>query len=121
MSYMKKIMASCKPGSPLKHKPPSGRDHIHTKYHTSYEGDATFPKDKKKGGKVVKADHKPSPTKFTSKAVYHGYNDRKDPPVRSGDKSSPAKKKGPCWSGYEMVGMKKKGGRTVPNCVPKKK
>ena len=31
---------------------------------------------------------------------------------------SPFKKKGPCWSGYEMVGMKKKGGRTVPNCVP---
>ena len=31
------------------------------------------------------------------------------------------KKKGPCWKGYEMVGMKKKGGRKVPNCVPKKK
>jgi len=31
------------------------------------------------------------------------------------------KKKGsnPCWSGYEAVGMKKKGGKTVPNCVPK--
>ena len=25
----------------------------------------------------------------------------------------------PCWKGYEMVGMKKKGGREVPNCVPK--
>ena len=30
-------------------------------------------------------------------------------------------KKGPCWKGYEMIGMKKKGGRTVPNCVPRKK
>lgn len=29
-------------------------------------------------------------------------------------------KKGPCWKGYEMVGMKKKGGKNVPNCVPKK-
>ena len=29
------------------------------------------------------------------------------------------KKKGP-WKGYEMVGKKKKGGKTVPNCVPKK-
>jgi len=29
-------------------------------------------------------------------------------------------KKGPCWKGYEMVGMKKKGGKPVPNCVPKK-
>jgi hypothetical protein len=28
-------------------------------------------------------------------------------------------KKSPCWKGYEMVGMKKKGGRKVPNCVPK--
>ena len=24
----------------------------------------------------------------------------------------------PCWKGYEMVGMKKKGKRKVPNCVP---
>jgi hypothetical protein len=28
--------------------------------------------------------------------------------------------KGPCWKGYEMVGMKKKGGKPVPNCVPVK-
>ena len=33
---------------------------------------------------------------------------------------SPMFKKGPCWKGYEMVGMKEKGGRKVPNCVPKK-
>ena len=24
----------------------------------------------------------------------------------------------PCWKGYEMIGMKDKGGRKVPNCVP---
>jgi hypothetical protein len=24
----------------------------------------------------------------------------------------------PCWDGYEMVGMKEKGGKEVPNCVP---
>ena len=23
-----------------------------------------------------------------------------------------------CWKGYEQIGMKKKGGRKVPNCVP---
>ena len=28
--------------------------------------------------------------------------------------------KDPCWDGYEMVGMKKKDGKEVPNCVPKK-
>ena len=27
--------------------------------------------------------------------------------------------KDPCWSGYQMVGTKKKGGKTVPNCVPR--
>ena len=33
---------------------------------------------------------------------------------------SPLDKKGPCWTGYEMIGMKDKDGRKVPNCVPKK-
>jgi hypothetical protein len=28
-------------------------------------------------------------------------------------------KKGPCWKNYKQVGMKKKGNRKVPNCVPK--
>lgn len=32
---------------------------------------------------------------------------------------SPMKKA--CWDNYEMVGMKSKGGKQVPNCVPKKK
>jgi len=27
----------------------------------------------------------------------------------------------PCWDGYEQIGMKKKNGKQVPNCVPKKK
>jgi hypothetical protein len=26
----------------------------------------------------------------------------------------------PCWKGYEMIGMKDKDGREVPNCVPVK-
>ena len=26
----------------------------------------------------------------------------------------------PCWTGYQMVGMKNKGGKKVPNCVPVK-
>ncbi len=36
-------------------------------------------------------------------------------------KSSKRTTKDPCWSGYEQVGMKIKGGKRVPNCVPKKK
>ena len=27
----------------------------------------------------------------------------------------------PCWDDYEMIGMKKKNGKEVPNCVPKRK
>jgi hypothetical protein len=34
-----------------------------------------------------------------------------NPQVKGGD---------PCWKGYQMVGMKKKGGKDVPNCVPVK-
>lgn len=30
------------------------------------------------------------------------------------------KEKDPCWKNYEQVGMKKKDGKEVPNCVPKK-
>jgi hypothetical protein len=33
-----------------------------------------------------------------------------------GYKHSPYKA---CWDSHKMVGTKKKGGRTVPNCVPK--
>jgi len=29
--------------------------------------------------------------------------------------------KNPCWSGYEMIGTKKKNGKEVPNCVKKSK
>jgi len=28
------------------------------------------------------------------------------------------KKDDPCWKGYKQVGMKKKNGKEVPNCVP---
>jgi hypothetical protein len=27
--------------------------------------------------------------------------------------------KDPCWRGYRQLGMKKKDGKEVPNCVPK--
>jgi len=29
-----------------------------------------------------------------------------------------AKDTNPCWDGYVQVGMKMKGGKKVPNCVP---
>ncbi len=33
--------------------------------------------------------------------------------------SEDLKSDNPCWKGYKPVGTKKKGGKTVPNCVPK--
>ena len=33
-------------------------------------------------------------------------------------KESVVKEESPCWKGYKQVGMKDKGGRQVPNCVP---
>ena len=35
-------------------------------------------------------------------------------------KESVVKENSPCWKGYKQVGMKDKGGRQVPNCVPNK-
>jgi hypothetical protein len=34
------------------------------------------------------------------------------------DPSVGLNEKAPCWDGYKQVGMKDKGGRQVPNCVP---
>ena len=31
------------------------------------------------------------------------------------------KMKNPCWKGFIVYGLKTKGGKKVPNCVPKKK
>ena len=33
-------------------------------------------------------------------------------------KTPKSEAQGPCWDGYEQRGMKKKGGKMVPNCVP---
>ena len=34
-------------------------------------------------------------------------------------KTTKPKDNNPCWTGYDMIGTKKKDGKTVPNCVPK--
>lgn len=44
-----------------------------------------------------------------------------DKPKGKVKEASKMKGEDPCWDGYEMVGKKKKGGKEVPNCVPKKK
>ena len=45
----------------------------------------------------------------------------KEDSKKNKDLKEAKKKKDPCWKGYRQVGMKKKDGKEVPNCVPKKK
>ena len=47
----------------------------------------------------------------SSKVVSH----KKEGPFKLREVNSPMK----CWKKYKQVGYKKKGNRTVPNCVPK--
>ena len=56
-------------------------------------------------------DHITNAENFISQASsnYHEYGQ---------NESRIAEDKGPCWKGYKQVGMKDKGGRQVPNCVP---
>ena len=43
---------------------------------------------------------------------------RYNPPVRKEDKDAFDPITEACWTGYKQVGMKDKGGKKVPNCVP---
>lgn len=54
--------------------------------------------------KTFKGDTKKERIKRALGAYYGAKNEDKDP----------------CWQGYTQVGMKKKGGKEVPNCVPAK-
>jgi hypothetical protein len=38
-----------------------------------------------------------------------------------GTMESSIKEESPCWKGYQQIGMKEKGGKQVPNCVPEGK
>jgi|TARA_R110000824_G_scaffold3251_1_gene15422 hypothetical protein len=44
-----------------------------------------------------------------------GWGHKKPSGFKLKEVNSPMK----CWKNYKQVGYKKKGGRTVPNCVPK--
>ncbi len=70
---------------------------------------------------------------YTEGGEYKGETHKMDGEVHTGAKHSdssevvshepggPFKMRTPfrCWKKYKQVGYKKKGGRTVPNCVPK--
>lgn len=61
---------------------------------------------------------------FVSQTEQGLLNEKKDRRRKfADDKGLDEEKEGddPCWDNYEQVGMKKKGGKEVPNCVPKQK
>ena len=44
---------------------------------------------------------------------------KKSTPQKAGPKGYTKKEDAPCWDTHKQVGMKKKNGKMVPNCVPK--
>ena len=62
-------------------------------------------------GKAEKADTYNEHLKLEKK----GWGHKKPSGFKLREVNSPMK----CWKKYKQVGYKKKGGRTVPNCVPK--
>lgn len=57
-----------------------------------------------------------------SKNASRGQTGYKKPYKGQGRNGQKKKMKNPCWKGFVAYGMKKgKGGKPVPNCVPKKK
>ena len=76
--------------------------------HYTEDGEYDGPTHKMPGDKV----HTGEKHSDDSKPVSH----KKGGPFKLREVNSPMK----CWKKYKQVGYKKKGGRTVPNCVPKK-
>ena len=90
----------------------------------------------KKYYKTLKKDVKKKRADHFAKQKYRKSDDDDDYKPAPGDKTAKTKpsihtkkykqmygetklaEKGPCWSGYKQVGMKNKGGKQVPNCVP---
>jgi len=62
-------------------------------------------------GKAEKAETYGEHLKLKKK----GWGHKKPSGFKLREVNSPMK----CWKKYKQVGYKKKGGRTVPNCVPK--
>ena len=63
------------------------------------------------GGKSKMANSKSDHDKYKADGMDH----TKPPGFKLREVNSPMK----CWKTHKKVGYKKKGNRTVPNCVPK--
>lgn len=77
-------------------------------------------------GQLGAPKYKLTPTKTTKREPARGLTPSLSLPDPANDMLDPnanlavAEDKDPCWKGYKQIGMKKKGGKQVPNCVPKK-
>jgi len=55
----------------------------------------------------------------TLKGILQRLSDiKKDYGIKAPHREEVVNEAGPCWKGYKQVGMKNKGGKQVPNCVP---
>jgi hypothetical protein len=54
------------------------------------------------------------------KGIVKATNKQFDNDLKKHGQQGVAEDDDPCWDSHKMVGTKKKGGKTVPNCVPKK-
>jgi hypothetical protein len=77
---------------------------------------------KKKGGDVAKASVQAVKQEETHREIQ--VIDMSDPDnikkeIINIEEAEKMKGEDPCWKDYEMVGMKMKNGKKVPNCVPK--
>ena len=55
----------------------------------------------------------------TKEPMKKAAKDKKKAKSKTGKDTDVAEDDDPCWKNYKQVGMKKKGGKKVPNCVPK--
>ena len=145
MSYMNKIMASCKPAGIKKAR---GQKLDESKIDASEEAlarrnaildkvdaaDGKTSRPNSDGIKKYGGNSDPSATKFTKEGLaklpsgiggkFGAIVDEKKKEAgllqRKGKKKKGKGLKSACWKGYEAIGMKTKNGRKVPNCVPKK-
>ena len=69
-------------------------------------------------GQVYKKTHPGDKTGMTKSFAYD--IKRSGPKGKLPEEVESLDEKDPCWTGYTQVGMKKKGDRDVPNCVPSK-
>ena len=85
---------------------------------------ATVPAKDKKTAPVkapAKAAEKSAPAKAKKEEVKPADKKGMKPSNKKKMELDEADDENPCWDGYKKLGMKQKGGKSVPNCVPNKK